>query len=135
MSARWSRVLCSRDGEIEIWELHHRAGAVLAEMYVFRAWVGPRPGQRRGWHSDHRSVIDANANPHLLTRSLVSHRRELRAVRARIQAELALIETNESPVSLADVGQLFAEEYGWRITNQPSLRALRRARRSQREAA
>ncbi len=122
----WTRVYRRPDGGLELWELRHRSGALLAEMSLWQV-------NRTRWYCDHRDVLLLLEAPFAVTRAIVQHRRELRALRAQIHARVADFDAQDEPPSTEASTASFAEENAERIGRVPSLRQRRRERRDARE--
>jgi hypothetical protein len=124
-ASTWTRVYRRPDGGLELWELRHRSGALLAEMSLWQV-------NRTRWYCDHRDVLLLLEAPFAVTRAIVQHRRELRALRAQIHARVADFDAQEEPPSTEASTASFAEENAERIGRVQSLRQRRRERREAR---
>jgi len=125
LTSTWTRVYRRPDGGLELWELRHRSGALLAEMSLWQV-------NRTRWYCDHRDVLLLLEAPFAVTRAIVQHRRELRALRAQIHARVADFDAQDEPPSTEASAPSFAEENAERIGRVPSLRQRRRAKRERR---
>jgi hypothetical protein len=124
-ASTWTRVYRRPDGGLELWELRHRSGALLAEMSLWQV-------NRTRWYCDHRDVLLLLEGPFMVTRAIVQHRRELRALRAQIHARVADFDAQDEPPSTEASTASFAEESAERIGWIPSLRQRRRMKRDAR---
>ncbi len=124
-ASTWTRVYRRPDGGLELWELRHRSGALLAEMSLWQV-------NRTRWYCDHRDVLLLLEAPFAVTRAIVQHRRELRALRAQIHARVADFDAQDEPPSTESSTASFAEESSAAIASLGSLRQRRRMKREAR---
>jgi hypothetical protein len=123
-ASTWTRVYRRPDGGLELWELRHRSGALLAEMSLWQV-------NRTRWYCDHRDVLLLLEGPFAVTRAIVQHRRELRALRAQIHARVADFDAQDEPPTTEASAASFAEEVN--AERGGLVQSLRRRRRERRE--
>ena len=116
MSAEWICVYRSPGRDIEVWELRHRSGALLAEVDTLRGaaeWMARYRTARKIW----------------MTIVACPHRRDVRVILARVHTEVRDLEAMSSPPSITDEEPSIVEENAETIRQRTSsVRARRRAK-------
>ncbi len=127
MISEWKMVYRNPEKTMEIWELRHRSGALLAGLDSRSIWSNNIGGwDTNGAFLSGRSYERFSGSGR--------HRHELRMLRARIQSSLAALDGQDSPASLTDFIQLNDDVIASMIASDGSRRSRRRRKRAERSA-